>query len=202
MKDKFIEENVVIEDGVLIEPFVKLLGNTVIKKGAVIKSFTEINNSIIGENTIVDSSTVLDSKIGNNNNIGPRAYIRNNTETKENAKVGFSVEVKNSIIGNNTKVSHLSYIGDSILGDNINIGAGTITANYDGINKNKTVIEDNCFIGSNTVLIAPIKIGKGSKVAAGSTLNQDVKPDSLAIARTRQITKENYYKNEKWKNAK
>ncbi len=196
MKDKFIEENVVIEDGVLIEPFVKLLGNTVIKKGAVIKSFTEINNSIIGENTIVDSSTVLDSKIGNNNNIGPRAYIRNNTETKENAKVGFSVEVKNSIIGNNTKVSHLSYIGDSILGDNINIGAGTITANYDGINKNKTVIEDNCFIGSNTVLIAPIKIGKGSKVAAGSTLNQDVKPDSLAIARTRQITKENYYKNE------
>ncbi|MBQ2407821.1 MAG: hypothetical protein II309_00175 [Bacilli bacterium] len=196
MKDKFIEENVVIEDGVVIEPFVKLLGNTVIKKGAVIKSFTEINNSIIGENTIVDSSTVLDSKIGNNNNIGPRAYIRNNTETKENAKVGFSVEVKNSIIGNNTKVSHLSYIGDSILGDNINIGAGTITANYDGINKNKTVIEDNCFIGSNTVLIAPIKIGKGSKVAAGSTLNQDVKPDSLAIARTRQITKENYYKNE------
>lgn len=196
MKDKFIKENVVIEDGVVIEPFVKLLGNTVIKKGAVIKSFTEINNSIIGENTIVDSSTVLDSKIGNNNNIGPRAYIRNNTETKENAKVGFSVEVKNSIIGNNTKVSHLSYIGDSILGDNINIGAGTITANYDGINKNKTVIEDNCFIGSNTVLIAPIKIGKGSKVAAGSTLNQDVKPDSLAIARTRQITKENYYKNE------
>ena len=196
MKDKFIEENVVIEDGVVIEPFVKLLGNTVIKKGAVIKSFTEINNSIIGENTIVDSSTVLDSKIGNNNNIGPRAYIRNNTETKENAKVGFSVEVKNSIIGNNTKVSHLSYIGDSILGDNINIGAGTITANYDGINKNKTVIEDNCFIGSNTVLIAPIKIGKGSKVAAGSTLNQDVKPDSLAIARTRQITKESYYKNE------
>lgn len=196
MKDKFIEENVVIEDGVVIEPFVKLLGNTVIKKGAIIKSFTEINNSIIGENTIVDSSTVLDSKIGNNNNIGPRAYIRNNTETKENAKVGFSVEVKNSIIGNNTKVSHLSYIGDSILGDNINIGAGTITANYDGINKNKTVIEDNCFIGSNTVLIAPIKIGKGSKVAAGSTLNQDVKPDSLAIARTRQITKENYYKNE------
>ena len=196
MKDKFIEENVVIEDGVVIEPFVKLLGNTVIKKGAVIKSFTEINNSIIGENTIVDSSTVLESKIGNNNNIGPRAYIRNNTETKENAKVGFSVEVKNSIIGNNTKVSHLSYIGDSILGDNINIGAGTITANYDGINKNKTVIEDNCFIGSNTVLIAPIKIGKGSKVAAGSTLNQDVKPDSLAIARTRQITKENYYKNE------
>ena len=196
MKDKFIEENVVIEDGVVIEPFVKLLGNTVIKKGAVIKSFTEINNSIIGENTIVDSSTVLDSKIGNNNNIGPRAYIRNNTETKENAKIGFSVEVKNSIIGNNTKVNHLSYIGDSILGDNINIGAGTITANYDGINKNKTVIEDNCFIGSNTVLIAPIKIGKGSKVAAGSTLNQDVKPDSLAIARTRQITKENYYKNE------
>lgn len=196
MKDKFIEENVVIEDGVVIEPFVKLLGNTVIKKGAVIKSFTEINNSIIGENTIVDSSTVLDSKIGNNNNIGPRAYIRNNTETKENAKVGFSVEVKNSIIGNNTKVSHLSYIGDSVLGDNINIGAGTITANYDGINKNKTVIEDNCFIGSNTVLIAPIKIGKGSKVAAGSTLNQDVKQDSLAIARTRQITKENYYKNE------
>ncbi len=196
MKDKFIEENVVIEDGVVIEPFVKLLGNTVIKKGAIIKSFTEINNSIIGENTIVHSSTVLDSKIGNNNNIGPRAYIRNNTETKENAKVGFSVEVKNSIIGSNTKVSHLSYIGDSILGDNINIGAGTITANYDGINKNKTVIEDNCFIGSNTVLIAPIKIGKGSKVAAGSTLNQDVKPDSLAIARTRQITKENYYKNE------
>ncbi len=196
MKDKFIEENVVIEDGVVIEPFVKLLGNTVIKKGAIIKSFTEINNSIIGENTIVDSSTVLDSKIGNNNNIGPRAYIRNNTETKENAKVGFSVEVKNSIIGSNTKVSHLSYIGDSILGDNINIGAGTITANYDGINKNKTIIEDNCFIGSTTVLIAPIKIGKGSKVAAGSTLNQDVKPDSLAIARTRQITKENYYKNE------
>lgn len=196
MKNTVIDNTVIIEDDVIIEPFVKLHGNTIIKKGAIIKSFTEIKNSVIGEYTIVDSSIIHDSKIGNNNNIGPRAYIRNNTKTKEYAKIGFSVEVKNSVIGKNTKVSHLSYIGDAILGDNINIGAGTITANYDGINKNKTIIEDNCFIGSNVVLIAPVKIGSDSKVAAGSTINQDVKSDSLAIARSRQTTKENYYKNE------
>ena len=196
MKNTVIDNTVIIEDDVIIEPFVKLHGNTIIKTGAIIKSFTEIKNSVIGEYTIVDSSIIHDSKIGNNNNIGPRAYIRNNTETKEYAKIGFSVEVKNSVIGKNTKVSHLSYIGDAILGDNINIGAGTITANYDGINKNKTIIEDNCFIGSNVVLIAPVKIGSDSKVAAGSTINQDVKSDSLAIARSRQTTKENYYKNE------
>lgn len=196
MEYKLIDENVIIEEGAIIEPFVKILGNTIIKKGAIIKSFTEIKNSVIGENTIVDSSTILDSKIGKNNNIGPRAYIRNNTETMENAKIGFSVEVKNSVIGENTKVSHLSYIGDAVLGQNINIGAGTITANYDGVNKNKTIIEDNCFIGSNVVLIAPVKIGHGSKVAASGAINKNVTPNSLAIARNRQITKENYYKNE------
>ena len=196
MDNKIIDNEVIIEENVIIEPFVKIKGSTIIKKGAVIKSFSEIIDSVIGENTEVDSSTILNSNIGSNNHIGPRAYIRNNTETKDNVKIGFSVEIKNSLIEEGTKINHLSYIGDSHLGKNINIGAGTITANYDGVNKNKTIIEDNSFIGSNSVLIAPIKIEKNSLIAAGSTINKNVPENSLAIARNRQVTKENYYKKE------
>ena len=196
MEYTLIDKEVIIEEDVVIEPFVKIKGNSIIKKGAIIKSFTEIVDSIIGEHTVVDSSNIHNSIIGTNNNIGPRAYVRNKTKTKNNVKIGFSVEVKQSIIDENTKISHLSYIGDSNIGKNINIGAGTITANYDGVNKNKTIIEDNCFIGSNSVLIAPIKIEKNSLTAAGSTLNKDVPSYSLAIARNKQINKENYYKKE------
>lgn len=196
MEYTLIDKEVIIEEDVVIEPFVKIKGNSIIKKGAIIKSFTEIVDSIIGEHTVVDSSNIHNSIIGTNNNIGPRAYVRNKTETKNNVKIGFSVEVKQSIIDENTKISHLSYIGDSNIGKNINIGAGTITANYDGVKKNKTIIEDNCFIGSNSVLIAPIKIEKNSLTAAGSTLNKNVPRYSLAIARNKQITKENYYKKE------
>ena len=196
MDNKIIDNEVIIEENVIIEPFVKIKGKSIIKNGAVIKSFSEIIDSVIGENTEVDSSTILNSNIGSNNHIGPRAYIRNNTETKDNVKIGFSVEIKNSLIEEGTKINHLSYIGDSHLGKNINIGAGTITANYDGVNKNKTIIEDNSFIGCNSVLIAPLKIEKNSLIAAGSTINKNVPENSLAIARNRQVTKENYYKKE------
>lgn len=153
-----------------------------------------IKNSIIEESTIVYSSHIVDSKIGPFNKIGPYSNIRENTVTSSNVKIGSFTETKNSIIDENTKIPHLSYVGDSIVGKNVNIGCGVITANYDGRQKNKTIIKDDVFIGCNSNLIAPITLEKNSKVAAGSTIYENVPANSLAIARERQVNKENCHK--------
>jgi bifunctional UDP-N-acetylglucosamine pyrophosphorylase/glucosamine-1-phosphate N-acetyltransferase len=192
----FIDESAEIADDVKIYPNVYILGNSKIGKGTVIYPNTTIENSVIGEDCEIKSSYIEESVVKNNVKMGPFAHLRPHSVVSDDCKIGNFVEIKNAVIGKGTAASHLAYVGDADIGENCNIGCGAIFVNYNGKDKNRTVVEDNCFIGSNTVLIAPIKIGKGSKVAAGSTLNQDVKPDSLAIARTRQITKENYYKNE------
>lgn len=190
----YIDDTAIIEDGVIIYPNVIIEGNSKIKKNSIIHMNSYIKNSIIEESTIVYSSHIVDSKIGPFNKIGPYSNIRENTVTSSNVKIGSFTETKNSIIDENTKIPHLSYVGDSIVGKNVNIGCGVITANYDGRQKNKTIIKDDVFIGCNSNLIAPITLEKKSKVAAGSTIYENVPANSLAIARERQVNKENYHK--------
>lgn len=150
----------------------------------------------IGNETVIHPFTVIKSgvKIGKNCSIGPSAHLRQGAVIGNNCKIGNYVEVKNSTVGNNTNVAHLSYIGDSEIGSNVNIGAGTITANYDGVKKNKTVIGDGAYVGSNSVFVAPVKIGKNSVIGAGSVITDNVPDDSLAIARPRQETKTGWVK--------
>ncbi len=176
---------------------VTIIGDCEIGENNIIYPGTIIINSKIGSGNEIINSTIKDSKIGDNNDIGPFCYIRNNSVIKNKTRIGASVEIKNSVICDRSKVAHLSYIGDATIETNVNVGAGVITANYDGKNKYKTHISKNAFIGSNSVLIAPINVGENAVIAAGSTLTTDVQTDSLAIARARQINKENYYKTDK-----
>ena len=161
---------------VTIEPFVVIGSKVKIGDNSLIKSFTHIEGAKIEKNVI----------------IGPYSRIRPGTVLKMNTKIGNFVETKKSSIDKNSKVNHLSYIGDSQIGKNTNIGAGTITCNYDGFRKNKTIISDNVFIGSNSSLVAPIKINKKSVVGAGSVITKNVKENSLALERSRQQEIENY----------
>ena len=135
---------------------------------------------------------VANSQIGNETAVGPFAYVRPGSNIGQHVKIGDFVEIKNTNLGDNTKVSHLTYIGDSDVGQNINFGCGTVTVNYDGKNKFRTVIEDNAFIGCNSNLVAPVTIRKGAYVAAGSTITDDVPEESLALARARQVVKEGW----------
>ncbi len=180
----FIYNNVTFGKDVTIEPNVIIKENVNIADNAHIKSFSYIENSDIGKNVVV----------------GPYARIRPKTTLEDNVKIGNFVEIKNSTIKNSSKVNHLSYVGDSILGKNVNIGAGTITCNYDGYKKHKTIIGDNVFVGSNSCFIAPITIEENSLIAAGSVINKKVAKNSLAIARTKQKNIENGAKKYKTKN--
>lgn len=190
-KNTYIGEDVQIGDGTTIYPNVVIEGKTIIGTNCTIYIGSVIKDSIIGNNCNIYSSYIVNSQIGNNNNIGPFANIRENNYICDNTKIGSFVELKNSNIGNNTKVPHLSYIGDTTIGKKVNIGCGTVTANYDGKRKNNTYIGDNAFIGCNSVLVAPINIEKNSFVAAGSTITKDLKENDLAVARTKQINLEN-----------
>lgn len=162
----------------------------------------DINNTyiyddvIIGMDTVIHPNTTIksDVEIGEDCEIGPNAYIREGSRLANKVKIGSFVEIKKAIIGEGTKVPHLSYMGDCEIGAKTNIGCGTITCNYDGLNKSKTIIGDNCFVGSNTNFVAPVKLGRNSFVAAGSTITEDVPDDSLAIARERQTNKEGWNK--------
>ena len=151
---------------------------------------------IIGMDTVIHPNTTIKSGvvIGEDCNIGPNAYIREGCKLADKVKVGSFVEIKKAIIGKGSKVPHLSYMGDSEIGEKCNIGCGTITCNYDGKNKHKTKIGDNCFIGSNVNLVAPVTLGDHVLVAAGSTITDDVPSESLAVARQRQINKDNWNK--------
>tara|TARA_Y100000590_G_scaffold11171_1_gene13765 strand:- start:591 stop:1202 length:612 start_codon:yes stop_codon:yes gene_type:complete len=172
----FFSNKTKIGKNVYIEPYVVFVGNVVLKNNITIKSFSHLE----------------DVKVDNNVSIGPYARLRPGTILSEGAKVGNFVEVKKSKIGKNSKVNHLSYVGDANLGKNVNIGAGTITCNYDGVKKSKTVIKDKVFIGSNTSLVAPITIDEQSVVGAGSVITRKVKKKSLAITRANQIEVKNY----------
>ncbi len=188
----FIEPEVVIGCGTRIAPNVHLVGSTVIGENVEIGFNTEIENSVIGNDVKIRQSVILDSKIGAGTTVGPFAYVRPNCVVGEKVKLGDFVEIKNSNIGNGTKLSHLTYVGDADVGEHINFGCGTVVVNYDGKNKYRTVIEDDAFIGCNTNLVAPVKVGRNAFTAAGSTITEDVPADTLAIARARQVVKTNW----------
>tara|TARA_B100002052_G_scaffold37065_1_gene29133 strand:+ start:237 stop:878 length:642 start_codon:yes stop_codon:yes gene_type:complete len=185
-----------IKSGVnLIAPETIFLSNdTKFGKNVIINPYVVIGKKVkIGNNVEILSFTHIEgAKIENKVKVGPYARIRPGTHLMSGVKIGNFVETKKSKIKSNSKVNHLSYIGDTLIGKNSNIGAGTITCNYDGIKKNKTTISDNVFIGSNTSLVAPIKIGKKSIVGAGSVITRDVKENSLALERSEQEEIENY----------
>jgi bifunctional UDP-N-acetylglucosamine pyrophosphorylase/glucosamine-1-phosphate N-acetyltransferase len=164
----------------VIYPDVVIEGKSTIGEGSVIRSGSRISNSRLGANVLIkDHSIITDSEIESNCTVGPFAHLRMNAVLKEKATVGNFVEVKKSTLGRGSKSMHLSYLGDSTIGENTNIGAGTVTCNYDGKTKHKTIIEDNVRIGSDTMLVAPVKVGSGSVTAAGSVVTEDVPPDTL-----------------------
>ena len=190
LREKFIKSGVKMigPETIFFSKDTKIGNNVTIEPYVVIGSKVKIGN-----NVIIKSFSHLEScKIENKVEIGPYARIRPNTILKEGSKVGNFVEIKKSIIGKKTKVNHLSYVGDSDLGKNVNIGAGTITCNYDGVKKSKTKIKDKVFIGSNTSLVAPVTINNDSIVGAGSVITKNVKKNSLALTRALQIEIKNY----------
>ena len=188
----WIDDTVKIGKGTVIEPNVYLKGDTVIGENAVIGFCTEIVNSKIGDNVDIKHSVITDSEIGEGTTVGPFAYVRPNCKVGKKVKIGDFVEIKNSNIDDGTKLAHLTYVGDADVGKNINFGCGTVVVNYDGKNKHRTVIEDNAFIGCNTNLVSPVKVGKNAFTAAGSTITEDVPENALAIARNRQTIKEEW----------
>ena len=177
----FFSNDTKIGKRVIIEPYVVIGSKVKIGNNVVIKSFSHLENC----------------KIENSVEIGPYARIRPGTTLKKGSKVGNFVEIKKSTLGQKSKANHLSYIGDSTIGKSVNVGAGTITCNYDGIKKNKTIIKDNTFIGSNSALVAPITIGKNSVVGAGSVITKNVKNKTLALTRTLQSEIKNYKRKKK-----
>ena len=168
--------------------------NTKIGKNVTIEPYVVIADNVsVGDNVKILSFSHLEGvKIENNVNVGPYARLRPGTVLKSGSKVGNFVEIKKSIVGNSSKINHLSYVGDTKIGKKVNIGAGTITCNYDGIKKNKTIIDDGVFIGSNSSLVAPIKLEKKSIIGAGSVITKKVSKNSLALTRADQIEKKNY----------
>ena len=181
-----------IESGAYISSNCQIYGNTKIKSGANIGPNSVICHSEIKENAKINSSQVFESTVGKNTTVGPFAYIRPQSQIGDNVKIGDFVEIKKSTIGDGTKISHFAYIGDSEFGKNINFSCGAITVNYDGKNKYKTKVGDNCFIGCNVNLVAPIEIEDGAFIAAGSTVTDNVPKEALAVARERQYTKEGW----------
>ena len=184
-----IDNTVKIEPDVIIEPQTHLRGQTVIATGSRIGPGSLVENSQIGENVTIRYSVITDSVVQAKTAIGPYAHLRGHVAVGQSCRVGNFVELKNSTLGDRTNVAHLSYLGDTIAGTQVNVGAGTITANYDGVKKHKTVIGDRTKTGSNSVLVAPITIGSDVNIAAGSTLTEDVPDQCLVIARARQVVK-------------
>lgn len=190
-KDVFVGLDVVLGQDVTIYENVRIEGMTEIGEGSIIYSGVRISDSIIGRGVVVkDCSVIEQSTVSDNAFIGPFAHLRPGSVIGARAKIGNFVEVKKSKVGEGSKANHLAYIGDADIGSEVNIGAGVITCNYDGFEKHATVIEDNVFVGSDSQLVAPVRIGRGAVVAAGATITKDVPPDALAIGRAPQENKE------------
>ena len=178
----YVDQDVEIGQDTVIHPQVIIEGDTRIGSDCVVESWTRLRNCRIGNGvTIRNSCVVEDSTIRDGAMIGPFARLRNESDIGEKARIGNFVEVKKSRLGRGTKASHLTYLGDATLGDRVNIGAGTVTCNYDGVRKNETIIEDDVKIGSDTMLVAPVRVGRGSTTGAGSVVTKDIPPDSLAV---------------------
>ena len=188
-KTVFISAEAEIGQDTVIASNVTIEGCTKIGSDCVIEMGSKIVDSELGDGVKVTGSVILKSRIGDNTNVGPFAYVRPGCVIGKDVKVGDFVEVKNDTIGDGTKISHLTYLGDSDIGKNVNFGCGTVTCNYDGKDKFRSTIGDDVFVGCNTNFVSPVKIGDGSYIAAGSTITEDVPEDSLAIARSRQTNK-------------
>jgi len=189
-KSAYISESTNIGRDTVIYPNVAIEGETQIGDGCTIRSGTRIKNSRIGRNVeILDHCVITDSEISDNCTVGPFAHLRGHAKMEESAKVGNFVELKKTILGRGSKASHLSYLGDATIGEKTNIGAGTITCNYDGKEKHATIIEDNVKIGSDTMLVAPVRVGSGSVTGAGSVVTKDVPPDSLVVGAPAKVKK-------------
>lgn len=188
-----IDEEVEVGSGTVIEPFVQLLGKTHVGSGCTIRSFTVIENCAIGNNVLVRQNCVLsESTVKDGAKIGPFAHLRPESEIGEDAHVGNFVETKKAKLGKGAKANHLAYLGDAEVGAGSNIGAGVITCNYDGVNKHRTQIGERAFVGSDSTLVAPVTVGDGAYVGAGSCITKDVPADALAVGRGRQVTKEGW----------
>lgn len=188
----YIGPDVVIGQDTVIYPGTTISGKTVVGSECLLGPNSEISDCEVGNNTVIRQSAAFNSKIGSEVNIGPFAHIRPDSDIHDEVKIGNFVEIKKAVFGRGSKASHLSYIGDAEVGADVNIGCGSITVNYDGKNKFLTKIEDGVFIGCNSNLVAPVTIGKGAYVAAGSTITEDVPGEALALARARQVNKEDY----------
>ena len=186
----YIEEDVAIGADTIVGPGVQIQGRTSIGQRCRVHGFCRLVDAAISDDvTILDHTIIVDSSVAAGASVGPFAHVRPQSEIGRDARVGNFVELKKTALGPGSKANHLAYLGDATIGEHVNVGAGTITCNYDGETKNPTVIEDNVFIGSDSQLIAPVTIGKGAYVAAGSSITSDVPPDSLAISRARQENK-------------
>jgi bifunctional UDP-N-acetylglucosamine pyrophosphorylase/glucosamine-1-phosphate N-acetyltransferase len=193
-----IDADVKVGTDTVIEPFVQLLGRTRIGTDCRVRSYSVIESSNIGDGVVIRPGCVLDeARVAHGAVLGPYSHLRPGSEIGEGAHVGNFVETKKVRLGKGSKANHLTYLGDAEIGEGVNIGAGTITCNYDGAHKHKTIIEDGVFVGSDSTLVAPVKLGKGSYVGAASCITDDVPAESLAIGRARQIVKESWVKNKR-----
>lgn len=199
-ENTYIGDDVTVGCDTVIEPGCFIFGKTVIGKACVIGPQTRLTDMKVGSNVSVLNSVCTESEISDGANVGPFAYIRPGSKIGKNVKIGDFVEIKNSSLGEGTKVSHLTYVGDSDVGSNVNFGCGTVTVNYDGNHKHRTKIGDNAFIGCNTNLVAPVEVAENAFTAAGSTITDDVPADSLAIARAKQVNKYGWVTDRKEKN--
>ena len=189
----YIDDQVEVGRDTVIEPGVSLLGTTRVGSACALRPYSTIIDSVLGDRVAVRPYCMIRAcEIRADVILGPFAHLRDGAVIEQNARIGNFVEVKKSRVGRGTKASHLSYLGDAVLGEEVNVGAGTVTCNYDGEKKNPTHIEDGVFVGSGSMLVAPVRIGKGSYVAAGSTITEDVPPESLALGRARQTNKEGW----------
>jgi bifunctional UDP-N-acetylglucosamine pyrophosphorylase / glucosamine-1-phosphate N-acetyltransferase len=190
-----IDEDVEVAADTIIEPFVQLLGNTKVGSDCKIRSYSVVSNSTLGNNVLLRHGSIVDqSQVADGALLGPYCHLRPGSDIGEAAHIGNFVETKKTKLGKGSKANHLTYLGDAEIGAGVNVGAGTITCNYDGVNKFGTVIGDGVFVGSDTTLVAPIEIGKGAYIGAASCITENVPEDALAVARGRQVNKEGWAK--------
>ena len=198
----YVDAEVTVGTGTVIHPNVYLEGRTAIGASCVIHASVRIADSTIGDGAVINNFCVIvSSRLAAGVRVGPFAHLRPDSDVREHAHIGNFVELKKTVMGAGSKANHLSYLGDATIGERVNVGAGTITCNYDGEKKHPTFIEDDVFIGSDSQLIAPVRVGKGAYVAAGSSITEDVPPGALGIARGRQVNKEGWVEKKKGRKA-
>ncbi|MBW8862244.1 MAG: bifunctional N-acetylglucosamine-1-phosphate uridyltransferase/glucosamine-1-phosphate acetyltransferase, partial [Acidobacteria bacterium] len=196
----YVDRGVTVGIDTVIRPGVSLEGETRIGSGCEIHSGVRIVDSEIGDGVVIlNHCLIVNSRIANTASIGPFAHLRNGADVRDGAHIGNFVELKKTVFGAGSKAGHLAYLGDATIGEKVNIGAGTITCNYDGVNKNQTIIEDGAFIGSDSQLIAPVTIGKGAYVGSGTTIRESVPAGALAVSAGKQRNIENWVADRKKK---